>query len=180
MDRREEAMGKAVIIINGHGGTGKDTLCGFGGRVYRTKNISSAEPIKEIARCYGGWRGEKDERSRKFLADLKRLFADYNDLPCRYLVEEYKKFLESGEEILFVHIREGEEIDKFRHYVDIPCIALLVRRSSVRQQWGNESDDNVEKYAYDYCYDNDKELTEAESDFQQFLKGIMKEICGQE
>lgn len=170
-------MRKAVIIINGHGGTGKDTLCGFAGGIYRTGNVSSAEPIKEIAREYGGWQGEKDERSRKFLADLKQLFAEYNDLPCKYLVREYEKFLESDKEILFVHIREGKEIDKFRQYVGIPCIALLIRRSSVRQQWGNESDDNVEKYVYDYCYDNDKELSEAETDFQQFLMEIMDEIC---
>lgn len=172
-------MGKAVIIINGHGGTGKDTLCGFADGIYSTRNISSVEPIKEIAREYGGWQGEKDEKSRKFLADLKQLFTDYNDLPCRYLVREYEKFLESDAQVLFVHIREGKEIDKFRQYVDIPCIALLIRRNSVRQQWGNESDDNVEKYAYDYCYDNDKELSEAETDFQQFLKEIMERICGE-
>lgn len=170
-------MGKIVIIINGHGGTGKDTLCGFAGGIYSVRNVSSAEPIKEIARKYGGWQGEKDEKSRKFLADLKQLFADYNDLPCRYLVEEYEKFLESGAEILFVHIREGREIDKFRKHVDIPCIALLIRRKLVRQQWGNESDDNVEQYAYDYCYDNDKELKAAEPDFQRFLQEIMETVC---
>ncbi|MBC5742384.1 hypothetical protein FMM74_001995 [Lachnospiraceae bacterium MD308] len=170
-------MGKIVIIMNGHGGSGKDTLCGFAEGIYSVRNVSSAEPIKEIARKYGGWQGEKDEKSRKFLADLKRLFADYNDLPCRYLVGEYEKFLESGAEILFVHIREGKEIDKFRKHVDIPCIALLIRRKLVRQQWGNESDDNVEQYAYDYCYDNDKELKAAEPDFQRFLKEIMETVC---
>lgn len=169
----EEAMKKAVIIINGNGGTGKDTLCGFAAEIYRTVNVSSAEPVKEIARRYGGWKGEKDEKSRKFLADLKRLFTDYNDLSCKYLVEEYKKFLKGDAEILFVHIREGKEIDKFRKYIEIPCITLLIRRSSVRRQWGNESDDNVEKYAYDYRYDNDKELSEAKPDFQRFLKKMM-------
>ena len=176
MDR--EMAGKAVIIITGHGGTGKDTLCGFAGRIYRTVNVSSAEPVKEIARIYGGWQGQKDERSRKFLADLKRLFADYNDLPLRYLAEEYEKFLAGEAQILFVHIREGEEIDKFKRQVKIPCVTLLIRRASVRQQWGNTSDDNVENYHYDCCYDNDKELSEAEADFQQFLAGIMDKICG--
>ena len=54
-----------------------------------------------------GWRGEKDSRSRRFLADLKRVFSEYNDLPCRYLEEEYRKFLESDAQLLFVHIRVG-------------------------------------------------------------------------
>ncbi len=168
---------KAVIIINGRGGTGKDTLCGFADGIYRTVNVSSAEPVKEIARRYGGWQGEKDEKSRKFLADLKRLFSDYNDLPLKYLVREYEKFLTDENEIMFVHIREAKEIDKFREYVKIPCAVLLVRRSSVKQQWGNESDDNVESYSYDYCYDNDRELAEAETDFQVFLRKVVAEIC---
>ena len=42
-------MRKAVIIINGNGGVGKDTLCEFAGAAYRTQNISSVTPIKEIA-----------------------------------------------------------------------------------------------------------------------------------
>ena len=174
-----EKKGKAVIIINGRGGTGKDTLCGFAERIYCTVNVSSAEPIKEIARRYGGWQGEKDAKSRKFLADLKQLFADYNDLPLRYLMEKYHQFSESGAQILFVHIREGEEIDKFKRQVNLPCVTLLVRRSSVRQQWGNASDDDVEKYDYDYCYDNDKEFAQAEPDFQHFLTGIMRDACGE-
>ena len=86
---------------------------------------------------------------------------------------EYRKFLESGAQLLFVHIREGEEIDKFKRHVDIPCITLLIRRGSARQSWGNASDDNVEKYAYDYCYDNDRELTEAKDDFVRFLQDIL-------
>lgn len=165
---------KTVIIINGNGGAGKDTLCGFAAEIYRTVNVSSAEPVKEIARRYGGWNGEKDEKSRKFLADLKQLFTEYNDLSCQYLAGEYNKFLKGDAEILFVHIREGKEIDKFKKLVEIPCITLLIRREKVRQQWGNESDDNVERYVYDYSYDNDKELTEAKLDFQQFLKEIIK------
>ena len=165
-------MRKAVIIINGNGGVGKDTLCEFAGAAYRTQNISSVTPIKEIASRYG-WRGEKDSRSRRFLADLKRVFSEYNDLPCRYLEEEYRKFLESDAQLLFVHIREGEEIDKFKRHVDIPCITLLIRRGSAQQSWGNASDDNVEKYAYDYCYYNDRELTEAKDDFVRFLQDIL-------
>ena len=31
----------------------------------------------------------------------------------------------------------------------------------------------VEKYAYDYCYDNDRELTEAKDDFVRFLQDIL-------
>ncbi len=59
---------------------------------YKTVNVSAITPIKEIASNYG-WNGEKDAKSRKFLSDLKRAFADYNDLPTHYLYEEYKAFM---------------------------------------------------------------------------------------
>lgn len=166
-------MKKTVIIINGNGGVGKDTLCDFANAKYKTMNISAITPIKNIALEHG-WRGEKDSRSRKFLADLKKTFVDYNDLPCRYLTEQYEEFLKGDCEILFVHIREGEEIDKFKKRVRTPCITLLIRRDGILKSWGNSSDDNVEKYNYDYVYRNDKTLPEAESDFLEFLDGILR------
>ena len=81
-------MKKIVIIINGNGGVGKDTLCDFASEKYTVTNISAITPIKNIAYQFG-WRGEKDQKSRKFLADLKKTFIEYNDLPYRYLVGEY-------------------------------------------------------------------------------------------
>ena len=165
-------MEKIVIIINGNGGVGKDTLCDFASLQYRVTNVSSVTPIKKIAE-QSGWRGEKDARSRKFLADLKRAFTDYNDLPYKYLVREYEKFLHNNSQILFVHIREGEEIEKFKRYVELPCATLLIKRDSISQNWGNTSDDNVENYKYDYIYNNNNTLSEAPADFGKFLNKIM-------
>ena len=42
-------MKKLGIVINGRGGVGKDTLCDFAAKVYRTVNVSSVDPIKKIA-----------------------------------------------------------------------------------------------------------------------------------
>ena len=167
-------MKKLVIIINGTGGAGKDTLCEFAETAYAVKNISSITPIKEIA-AQNGWNGEKDAKSRKFLADLKQLFTDYNELPFRYLMKEYDAFREGTDEILFVHIREPEEIEKFKKAVPGACVTLLVRRDTGAEQWGNESDDNVEKYQYDYYYDNNKELEETGKEFVLFLKRMLEE-----
>ena len=167
-------MKKIVIIINGNGGVGKDTLCDFASEKYTVTNISAITPIKNIAYQFG-WRGEKDQKSRKFLADLKKTFIEYNDLPYRYLVGEYEKFLHNDTQILFVHIREGEEIERFKQHVEIPCVTLLVRRNMLSKSWGNDSDDNVENYTYDYVYNNDKTLEEAQNDFLSFLQEIL--VC---
>lgn len=163
-------MEKIVIIINGNGGVGKDTLCEFAAKHFNVQIISSITPIKEIAQKYGGWSGQKDSKSRKFLADLKELFVDYNDLPFQYLCKEYSQFMKREAQILFVHIREGAEIEKFKKQIPGSCYTLLVtRESNEKTRWGNESDDNVKKYAYDLIYENNKPLEESELDFCNFL-----------
>lgn len=169
-------MKKLVVIINGNGGVGKDTLCDFAKEVFTVRNISAITPIKEIASQHG-WNGEKDAKARKLLADLKAAFVAYNDLPFLYIKEEYHSFLENEKEhIMFVHIREAEEIDKVKNYVTIPCITLLITRDQKKDQcWGNPSDDNVACYEYDYQYSNDKALEEAKTDFTEFLKKVFAE-----
>lgn len=165
-------MEKVVIIINGRGGVGKDTLCDLAAKHFKVKNISAITPIKEIAQNYG-WNGQKDSRSRKFLSDLKRVFIDYNDLPTTYLYEQYRNFLEDDNQFLFVHIREKEEIDKLKKLINIKCLTLLVQRNQGdTKKWGNASDDEVENYEYDLCYNNDKSLIETEKEFVAFLEKL--------
>ena len=99
-------MKKTVIVINGAGGVGKDTLCDIAAKHFKVRNISSVTPIKEIA-AMTGWNGAKDDKSRKFLSDLKSLCANYNDFPTVWAKAQYDDFLTTDEQILFVHIREG-------------------------------------------------------------------------
>lgn len=162
------AMKKLVIIINGTGGVGKDTICNIVSKYYSVKNVSSIDPIKKIAKL-GGWNGIKDDKSRKLLADLKKMFTVYNDLPLRYLCKQYNDFLKDNNDILFVHIREPLEIDRFKSSVTTSiCTTLLItgKKSIVH---GNEPDDNVENYHYDYIYPNIKSLDELETDFIEFF-----------
>lgn len=165
-------MEKIVIIINGVGGAGKDTLCDLAAKYYKVKNVSAITPIKVIAQdC--GWNGEKDAKSRKFLSDLKRVFIEYNDLPTKYLYTQYKEFLESKNEILFVHIREKEEIEKFKKLVNIRCKTLLVDRQNINvEKWGNTSDDEVRNYQYDLYFNNNRSLAEVEKEFISFLNSL--------
>ncbi len=165
---------KLVIVINGRGGVGKDTLCESLRIDYHVTNISAITPIKEIAKGYG-WNGEKDERSRRFLANLKRVFAEYNDLPNRYLLNEYDKFASSDAQILCVHIREKDQIEKFVKSVTLPCITLLVKRNTelLGKKYGNDADDGVEDYCYDYEFDNDDSIQESAEKFRALIREIL-------
>lgn len=165
---------KLVIVINGRGGVGKDTLCEALRTDYLVTNISAITPIKEIARTYG-WNGEKDERSRRFLANLKRVFVEYNDLPNRYLLSEYEKFISNDAEILCVHIREKDQIEKFVKSITLPCITLLVKRNTelLSKKYGNDADDGVEEYCYDYEFSNDDSIEVSAEKFRALIRGIL-------
>ena len=169
-------MKKLVIVINGSGGVGKDTLCDLAAKHYKVKNISSITPIKKIAaEC--GWDGRKDDQSRKFLSDLKRICVEYNDYPTRWALSEYLDFQKSDDEIMFVHIREPEEIKKFVLATESTAKTMLIRGGErmKKSAYGNVSDDSVENYIYDYYFVNDKTLDVAEVDFCKLLSQICSE-----
>lgn len=174
-------MRKLIIVVNGRGGCGKDTLCEIAAKHYCIKNISSITPIKRLAES-AGWDGQKDPKSRKMLADLKQLFTEYNDLCNRYVLSEADQFMQSDkEEILFVHIREAAEIRKFTDAAKQKCntVSLLVTRHTADYEntaLGNEADDRVLDYPYTYRYDNTApSLAALEADFIPFLERILAE-----
>ena len=168
-------MKKLAFVINGKGGVGKDTLCDFAAKHYKTLNVSTITPIKEIAASYG-WNGEKTPKARKFLADLKQVFTEWNELPNSYALGKYEEFLSGDYELFFVHIREGSEIKKFvegAEKLGARPKTLLISSKRCNRRYGNASDDDVENFEYDHIYKNDLPLDKAEADFLKYLNGIM-------
>lgn len=166
-------MKKLVLIINGRGGVGKDTLCDFAASAFSVKNVSSITPVKEIA-VQVGWQGEKTDRARKFLSDLKAAMVAYNDFPTQWAIAQYKAFLASREQIMFLHVREGREIDKFVRATGGRAKTLLIRRATVHQEaYGNRSDDEAEDYKYDYVFDNDLPLAATKEVFVTYLHSLL-------
>ena len=169
-------MKKMVFVINGRGGVGKDTLCDYAARRFRVCNLSTIMPVKELAvQC--GWQGEKTDRARRFLSDLKAVLAAYNDYPTLWARERYLEFLGGEDEIMFMHIREREEIEKFVRATRGRARTILIRRAAVhREAYGNRSDDEVESFSYDYVFDNDLPLQAAGEGFVAFLENIWNSV----
>lgn len=168
-----------IIIINGKGGVGKDTLCNFAKEWYRVKVISSITPIVEIAKKYG-YTGKKTLKERKFLSDLKDVFTEFNDLPFKYLTTQITEFLASKQyDVLFVHIREPKNIRRLKEYISsnfgISCITMLVKRGDDTAQYGNHADDDVLNYNYDKIFDNNYTLSEANEKFHNLMSELVKE-----
>lgn len=169
-------MKKTVFVINGAGGVGKDTLCDLAAAHFKVYNVSSIDPIKEIA-AMTGWKGEKTDKARRFLSDLKALTVGYNDYPTLWGKARFDEFMESDNEIMFFHIREAEEIRKYVAATNGMARTLLIRGGDRmnKAHYGNVSDDEVENYEYDYYFVNDKPLEEAELLFCEFLKSVINE-----
>ena len=168
-------MNKLVMVINGRGGVGKDALCDALTKQFKVINKSSVDPIKEIASRYG-WQGEKTPQARKFLADLKQVFVEYNDLPTRYLLDQYHQFMDSDADIFCAHIREASEIAKFIELIPTHKITMLIRRPDPNGKvvYGNSADDLVESYTYDYIYDNVLPLEESGEAFCSLIAKILE------
>ena len=169
---------KLVVIVNGQGGVGKDTLCDYFCKFYNGFSVSSITPIKKRAELIG-WTGGKSDKDRKLLSDLKKLLDWYDDVSFNYLKSEFEKFEESSYNVLFVMIREPDDIDRFKEYVteegERVC-TLLIRRASVNRTFGNEADDCVNDYFYDYIFDNDNPIEISHNDFITMVKSMTDEV----
>lgn len=148
-----------IFVINGSGGVGKDTFVGLFREVsqdfLQTINYSSVDKIKEIAKEIG-WDGTKNEKSRKFLSDLKILCSEYNDLPFKCMSEIIKKNKSKHDVVIFLHIREPTEIK--RACKEFEAKSILIKRDSVEHIISNEGDRNVFDYKYDIVINNDKDM----------------------
>lgn len=142
---------KNIIVINGYGGSGKDTFVEYVSKYNKVYNFSSVDKVKEIAKLIG-WNGEKKDKDRKFLSDLKKLTTDYNDMSFISIKEAINDFNLSDKEIMFIHIREPEEIK--RVVDEYNAKTLLIKRDDIKKVTTNYSDASVENYNYDYIINN--------------------------
>lgn len=185
-------MIKQVFIINGSGGVGKDTFIemipvyklmdkGEGCSAYikdiEIGNYSSVSKVKRIAKEIG-WNGGKTERDRRFLSDLKILTTEYNNMPLNDMKEYTKSFMNRGipyeNRILFLHIREPEEIAKaVNEFKEYNVKTILVKRDSVKHIVSNMADENVYNYNYDIVINNNGDIDELRNKATCFISDVL-------
>lgn len=163
-------MEKKIVIINGTGGAGKDTFVTFCSEIEKVLNISTVDRVKEAAKILVGWNGEKDEISRKLLVDLKKLSIDYNDAPTKYVLEMAEQFKKSENNLMFIHIREIDEIEKTKKLLNAKT--LLITNPRVKLITSNNSDGKVNEYTYDYYIENDKTLEDLKNKAIDFVNKL--------
>lgn len=174
---------KRVLITNGSGGCGKDTMAEIMGKYVNVNKVSSIDIIKKIVEpytaefinLYG-----KHESYRKLLNEVKQAFVNFNDLPTKMMEQEVVNFMEDENyQVLIVDIREPDEIDKFKEIFPLGCTickTILVVNNNVATIHSNSADDNVANYAYDYILDNSQTLGDLEDGVITLLQDLGLEV----
>ncbi len=163
-------MKKEIIIINGTGGSGKDTFVKFVSKYAKVLNFSSIDKVKDIATIIG-WDGSKTEKDRKFLSDLKKLTTEYNEMALNSILEKVQDFYSNEDEIMFIHIREPEEIEKTKNALKTKVYTLLIQRDGYLNITSNYSDANVDNYSYDF-YITNSTLDNLEKQAEEFVNSL--------
>ena len=166
-------MYKHVVIINGSAGVGKDTFVDICNSFCKVMNYSSIDEIKRLAKLIG-WDGNKDEKGRKLLSDLKVAMSEYCDLPFQSMKNKYEEFIKSDADILFLHIREPEEIARAAN--EFNAITLLIKNKNVKQITSNMADANVYDLNYDAVIDNSRTLDDLKNIAKWFIGILEKEV----
>ena len=175
---------KHIIIINGVGGCGKDTLINSLNDS-TVLNFSSIDIIRDIIEC-ANLKGilninlnEKTNALRKLLSSLKIDFSEYNDLPFENTMDNVNKFVNSEYNYMFIHIREPLEITRTKNRIlelfndDVTVTTLLVKRETVGfdPHYNNLSDIGVYLYDYDIEFIN-SDLNESISRFKDIILSL--------
>ena len=185
-----------VVIINGKPQSGKDTFCKYAqgycddDESANTLIISSVDPLKEMLTQLG-WDGTKTDKIRDMLMDMKQLWVQNQDGPTMFLfnnILEFHKACPGEDNIVFVHIREPEEIKKLVNALTgfesmgIDVISLLVIREG-EEDTPNQpaetrrSDDEalINSYEYDVTINNDEDLIKLQELAAEFVDKLLED-----
>ena len=185
-----------VVIINGKPQSGKDTFCKYAqgycddDESANTLIISSVDPLKEMLTQLG-WDGTKTDKIRGMLMDMKQLWVQNQDGPTMFLfnnILEFHKACTGEDNIVFVHIREPEEIKKLVNALTgfesmgIDVISLLIIRKGGEDTPNQpaetrRSDDEalINGYEYDVTINNDEDLIKLQELAAEFVDKLLED-----
>ena len=159
-----------VYVLNGSGGCGKDTFVDLCDNYtdHHIWHISTITPIKDAAKLLG-WDGNKDEKSRKFLSDLKDLCIKTLDTSFRHVVDKIYDAIYYNISYVFIDCREPEEIKRICDRFGAKSIYIdASKRNPIITS--NHADANVMNYNYDYYIDNNGTLEEFKNKAKEFIQ----------
>ena len=142
---------------------------GFFGRLVEGLAKTRSNIVSGIDSIFSGFSAIDDDFYEEIEETL--IMGDLGIQTTMSIVEDLRKKVKEQ------HIREPEEIERFRQTAGVNCKTILVRRPTLEQargQLGNRSDDGVAAYAYDAEFLNDGSLEELPAKVHDFLQALIK------
>lgn len=169
-----------VVVVNGPARSGKDSFVNFvtkyysGGPCIRHSTIDSS---KQAAKVFGAdEKIKKTDKERRLWSDLKKAYIRYNDGPLVEVIKlanEMESTFVKKNPLVFVIVREPEEITKIKSFFRGKCITVLVEAPTrVPHMPDNKSDQSVYDFRYDYSFKNDKDIHYLEDEARWFAKHL--------
>ncbi len=151
---------KKIIIINGPATSGKGTFIKTTRLFMQQHSIpvysfSSIFPSKMRLIQEGLWDGksEKTKEARDLMIAYKKQSILEGDQPTKYLIQKIKETSEEG--LIFVHIREAEEIEKFikvtKEELGILPLTMHLDRTT-KDKYDTSAENGTREYK-NYTYD---------------------------
>ena len=174
-----------VVVISGGSGVGKNTFINLCKQyVDYSLDISTIDFVKQIAvRC--GWKDNKSLENKKFLADLKKVLIDFDDLPFKKVVREVNEYhldlfqssmdddidMVDKKSLVFIHCHEPEEIKKLMNHFN--AVTLLMTRKDIVQ---DALDAALNGFTYQFIIGNDGSVEDLDKLAKTFIDKIFSEI----
>lgn len=162
-----------VFVINGMARSGKDTFCNFVSEMYNdTYHFSIVDLVKTYAKQLG-WNGEKDEKGRKFLCELKRITDEYDDRNFQRVKDVIERLnIESDNMVYLVDMREPQDIGRARK--ELGAKVVFIKNLNVPIINSNYADAGVFNINYDIEIDNSGTLDDLKEKAEDFIDKYIK------
>lgn len=189
-----------VILISGKAGAGKTTLGDM--LVAKLRDIPSmdvmdygfADPLKHIASAFGGWDGKKDEKGRKFLQEIGRVWRDYDE---HIWVKHFLNQLDKRSGVLpknFVVIDDWRFPNELSYLssnvmLDVVTVRVAGRRAEMSQEnWADSSENSLPEAGtifsdtegiYQFEVDNSGTIEELDRKADEIISSLEKQYIVQ-
>ena len=165
-----------VIVINGKPTAGKSTFIKLCEQLNPfVEELSMVDFVKEVA-TYADWDGLKNEKGRKFLANIKIAIEQYDkNIIYNHINDDIKSFLSfcnkvEEDPIFFINARNPSDIKYLVNKYN--AVSLFIDNPNVPMVESNSEDKNIENYKYDITIINDGTLEDLKVKAKEFLSSL--------
>lgn len=169
---------KNVVLLNGSATCGKNTFVEQLSSIVKVEHWSTVDKYKDILKQFFPLEYNEEHKTdhiRQFLSEFKALSTKYFNDPYNETMKKIFEFFESPSdaEILFIDIREPEEIQKIlNRFSNDEVVTLLIDNPNKECNMSNNSDANVFDFTYDWIVVNDGTIEDLKENAKIFYENL--------